>query len=387
LRLLFGLTYYRPHVSGLTIHAQRLAEALVARGHEVTVLTSRYDRVLAREDRLNGVRIVRAPVAFRISKGVVMPFYIRRSLPQLRRADVAVVNLPNTPCEVLGLALPARLLKRPVVAIYHCDVQLPQGCLNRCVERVAKRSHALAGRLVDRIVTYTEDYARYSPFLQRFQSKVEVIPPPISLHGCGEDEVAAFRNKHAPAGERLIGFPARFAAEKGVEILLNALPAIPRKIGNVKVLFAGEYEDVRGEAEYRRRLEELLENQSSRLSFLGVVRPEKMSVFYRACDVVVLPSVNCTESFGLVQVESMLCGTPVVASDLPGVRVPVRKTGMGRLVPAQDPDALAEAVGDVIQNAEIYVRKREEIEKHFSLPETVDRYQDMFESLCGGRNT
>jgi hypothetical protein len=68
-----------------------------------------------------------------------------------------------------------------------------------------------------------------------------------------------------------------------------------------------------------------------------------MPAFFAACDVVVVPSLNSTETFGLVQVEAMLCGTPSIASDLPGVRRPPRMTGMGEVVPIGDSSALAEA--------------------------------------------
>ena len=73
MRVLMGLTYFRPYVSGLTIYVDRLASALTERGHTVTVLTSRYDSSLPARETMNGVEIVRAPVAARISKGVVMP--------------------------------------------------------------------------------------------------------------------------------------------------------------------------------------------------------------------------------------------------------------------------------------------------------------------------
>jgi nucleoside-diphosphate-sugar epimerase len=68
MKILFALTYYRPYISGLIIYVQHLAEALAGQGHQVTVLTSRYDKDLAREDELQGVRVVRVPVFFRISK-------------------------------------------------------------------------------------------------------------------------------------------------------------------------------------------------------------------------------------------------------------------------------------------------------------------------------
>jgi glycosyltransferase involved in cell wall biosynthesis len=67
-------------------------------------------------------------------------------------------------------------------------------------------------------------------------------------------------------------------------------------------------------------------------------------------DVLVLSSINSTESFGMVQVEAMICGTPVVATDLPGVRQPVGSTGMGRVVPIRDAHALAEAVIDMLRD-------------------------------------
>src|SRR5688572_3327165 len=69
MRILFALTYYRPHVSGLTIYVQRLAEALAERGHQVSVLTSQFDRTLPATELLNGVRVTRVPVALRLNKG------------------------------------------------------------------------------------------------------------------------------------------------------------------------------------------------------------------------------------------------------------------------------------------------------------------------------
>ncbi|NMB61043.1 MAG: glycosyltransferase, partial [Chloroflexi bacterium] len=72
MKILIELTYYRPHTSGLTIYAERLAEALAKRGHTVTVLTSQFDKSLARDEMMDGVHVVRLPVLLRISKGVVM---------------------------------------------------------------------------------------------------------------------------------------------------------------------------------------------------------------------------------------------------------------------------------------------------------------------------
>ena len=69
MKILTVLTYYRPHTSGLTIYVERLARTLAAQGHQVTVLTSQYEPDLPREEVVDGVRILRAPVMLRISKG------------------------------------------------------------------------------------------------------------------------------------------------------------------------------------------------------------------------------------------------------------------------------------------------------------------------------
>ena len=103
-----------------------------------------------------------------------------------------------------------------------------------------------------------------------------------------------------------------------------------------------------GEEAYFERLRPRIEALGDAWRFVGTLNSEQMPAFFGSCDCVVVPSINSTESFGLVQVEAMLCGTPSVASDLPGVRQPVRMTGMGRVVPVADGAGLAEGVIDVL---------------------------------------
>jgi len=106
-----------------------------------------------------------------------------------------------------------------------------------------------------------------------------------------------------------------------------------------------------------------------------------MPAFFAACDVLVVPSLNSTESFGLVQVEAMLCGTPSIASNLPGVRQPPRITGMGEVTPIGDSNALADAIVRVIEEPGRYIRPRHEIEEAFSLEQTVAGYEALFRAL------
>ena len=396
MRILVALTYYRPHLSGLTIYVERLVTALAARGHEVTVLASRHDASRPREAQEDGVRVVRAPVAFRAGKGVVMPAHGRLATRLLRDHDVLSLHVPQF--EAGSLALRARLRHRPIVMTYHCDLQLPAGAVNRVVDRVMATSNAVAARLSDAIVAYTEDYANSVALLRRFRAKVEVVPPPVVMPAPGPRAVDEFRRRWLPetpsasAGSPVIGMAARLATEKGVDVLLEALPALEQRFPGVRVLFAGPHHDVPGEHAYRAKLEPSIRRLGDRWRFVGALDPlHEMPAFLASLDCLVVPSVNSTESFGLVQVEAMLCGTPVVASGLPGVREVVRTTGMGEVVAPGDAAALAAAIARVVGEPERYRPEREAIEEIYALDRTVTRYEQLFAAVLGapraGRGT
>jgi glycosyltransferase involved in cell wall biosynthesis len=382
-KVLLVLTYYHPHVSGLTIYVKRLAAALAQHGHHVTVLTSRYDPSLPAKEVIDGVRVVRVPVLFRVSKGVIMPTFPLQAWRLIRQHDVVSVHLPQF--EASLLAILARLARRPVALTYHCDLQLPRGWFNRIVDRVVFVSNYVAGRLAQAAVAYTEDFARHSHFLSRFLDKVHVISPPVIMPAPDEGQVAAFDRQHDLDGRPVVGMAARLATEKGVEVLIEAMPRLLEEFPRLKVLFAGQYQDVMGEEAYRDRLMPHIESLGeAHWEFLGILGQDQMPAFYAACDVLVVPSLNSTESFGLVQVEAMLCGTPSIASNLPGVRQPPRMTGMGEVTPIGDAGALAEAILRIVRNPGDYARPRAEIEETFSLERTVAGYEALFEDLLDG---
>ena len=386
MKLLLSLTYYHPHVSGLTVYVQRLAEGLAGRGHDVTVLTARYDANLPKREILNGVKVVRVPAPIRVSKGLLMPSYPLAAARLLKRCDAVIVNLPSTPGET-SLALLARtLIRRPTVAVYHCDVQLSGGKLSRWIDRAVFLDNWIVASLVHKVVAYTRDYANHSPLLQKFVSKIQVIPPPVAVAPADPSEVRNFRNRFSQQGEVLIGFPARFATEKGVEVVIRALGMLRERLGPVRILFAGPYKNVIGEKHYQKKMEPLLSCEQDNWVFLGVLSPAEMALFYGACDLVVLPSLNSTESFGLVQVESMLSGTPVVSSDLPGVRIPIQTTGMGVIAPPGDIRAFADGVIEVIENRSIYCRERSHISQHYSLEGTLNEYEKLLLHLMELKN-
>ena len=380
MKVLLVLTYYHPHVSGLTIYVKRLATMLAQRGHQVTVLTSRYDPALPAEEVIDGVRVVRAPVQLRVSKGVIMLNFPLIAWRLVREHDVLSVHLPQFEASLLGLL--GRLANRPVILTYHCDLQLPRGRFNRIVDKVVFASNYLAGQLAQAAVAYTQDFAEHSHFLSRFLDKVRVIPPPVIMPEPDAEAVETFKSAHDLVDRPVVGMAARLATEKGVEVIIEAMPRLLEAFPRLKVLFAGQYKDVMGEEAYYRRLMPLIERLGpEHWEFLDVLNQEQMSAFFAACDVLIVPSLNSTESFGLVQVEAMLCGTPSIASNLPGVRQPPLMTGMGEVTPIGDPAELAEAIIRIIQHPGDYARPRSLIEDAFSLDRTVSGYEALFGDL------
>ncbi len=412
MKILFILTYYRPHVSGLTIYVERLAKSLVERGHAVTVLTSHYTKDLPCEEQMDGVRVVRVPVAFRFNKGVVMPGFFVDAWREIRRHDVVSIHLPQVEA-ALAAAL-TRLAGRKPLITYHCDLQMPPVWYGKIIDRLTFWDNLIAGKLADTIVAYTRDFAEHSPFLSRFlgddpgevtkrqggevnredttaspgrrvtpassQGKVRVILPPVLIPDPAPEGVAALRERIGwHEGQKVIGFAARFAHEKGADYLINAIPQILTAFPDIRILFAGPYGNaVIGETIWE-TLQPLIKKYEPYLTFLGTLNSAQMADFYAVCDVITVASINNTESFGLVQVEAFICGTPVVATDLPGVRQPVTMTGMGVIVPIADAAGLADGVIRVLRAPDAYIKPRGEILRTFELARTVDAYEKLFE--------
>lgn len=381
MKILIVLTYYRPHISGLTIYAERLAKAFARRGHEVTILTSQFEKSLPREEVADGVKIIRAPVFFRLSKGVIMPTFGWLASKLVAETDVVQLHLPQF--DAAGISFRSRLLKKPTIITYHCDLQLPPGVFNRIANLAVEFMNWLTAIFTHKIVTYTQDYAEHSDYLKRRINKVAVISPPVELPVSTPEQIKSFMKTHNPRLQHpVIGMGPRFATEKGVEILLQALPKILEKYPDALVQFAGPYKNIIGEEEYYQRLSPQINQfqKKGNWKFLGPLSPEQMAAFYPNLDVEVLASLNATESFGLIQIEAMMNGIPCTTSDLPGVRQPVLRHGMGRIFPIGDSDGLADALLEVLAHKEEYIINK----SSFSIydPEMVAiEYEKLFELI------
>lgn len=382
MKILTVLTYYRPHTSGLTIYAERLARAFAKRGHQVTVMTTQYDPSLPREEMLDGVKVIRVPVMARVSKGVLAPTFGWVATRLAFTHDVVQMHLPQF--DAPGVAFRARLFGKPAVLTYHCDVQLPQGLFNRLVNFVLDFQNNMAGLLASHIVTYTQDYADNSRYLSRYASKLTPILPPVELPNPEPGAVSAFAETNLIHERKpVIGMAARFASEKGVEVLLDAMPAILQKYPKAQVLFAGTYQNVMGEQAYSDRLMPRIREYEiqGHWKFLGNLDPVQMAAYYPNLDVITVPSLNSTEAFGLVQIEAMMNGVPSVPSALPGVRQPVKMHNMGVVSEIGNSTSLANAILEVLDHKEKYRGNPEFIKEVYDPDSIAQEYEKLFEKL------
>jgi glycosyltransferase involved in cell wall biosynthesis len=283
-----------------------------------------------------------------------------------------------------GVAMRGRLFGRPAVLTYHCDLRLPPGIFNRFANLVIRWQNNMAGILADQIVTYTGDYADHSSYLSRYRSKLRTILPPVEVPPVGKGAVETFAEMHHTVERRpVIGMAARFAAEKGVEVLLDALPGLLEKYPALQVLFAGQFENVMGEQTYANRLMPRIRelHRLGHWTFLGNLKPLEMAAFYPSLDLLVVPSLNSTEAFGLVQIEAMLNGVPCVASALPGVRMPIQMHGMGRLATVGDSEDLARSMLEVLATPAKFRGDITAIRAAYDPDTIAQHYEGIFDGL------
>ncbi|MGE5276833.1 MAG: glycosyltransferase family 4 protein [Acidobacteriota bacterium] len=375
MNVLMALDYYRPNVSGLSLYVERLSSALARRGHRVTVLTHRHRPDLPREEREDGVRIVRAKVSARFGKALVSPAIVAAAGRELERADVLHLHAPMVPA--VPLAMLAAQRQKPLIVTYHCDLRPPPGLVQRFVETVARASQNFALDRAAAVVTYTEDYAKHTDALAERPERVTWVLPPVPDPDPGSLAPDEIRSRYGIRGKPVILFLGRFAEEKGLPQLIDAFSQVRGRFPQAALVLAGEKDRVPGET-VGERLEPLLADPASGIVATGLVPPEKTGELFSVADVLVLPSINSTESFGLCQVEAMLCGVPSVASNLPGVRQPVRMTGMGEIAGIGDAADLARQLIRVLESPSAYRRDHGTIRRTFDLDRTVSDYEEIY---------
>lgn len=329
-RLLIVVNYFHPYVSGVSEYARKVAASLAAY-HEVTVLTGRHLPDLPEQEFFEGYSLVRAKPLFFLDKGYISFDFVADFIRLSRQCDVINLHLPMLESGLLSL-----LASRPLLVTYQCDMAIVGGLLSRLAVLGVRLSMRLAIARSKAVMVLSKDYAKSSPMVRGCLGKVIEVAPPNRFE---------YQNMGSPSRLRspnlVLGFVGRFVLEKGIEVIIEAARILKNE--PLEFWLAGDYKDVAGGSVYE-RLKGDIESLGGRVRLLGRLSNNDLIDFYRNIDVLLLPSTNRFEAFGMVQMEAMTFGATVVTSDMPGVRETVRKTKIGQLCEPGSGVSLADAI-------------------------------------------
>jgi glycosyltransferase involved in cell wall biosynthesis len=368
LRILQINKLYSPWIGGVEKVVQDIAENLGQKTDvKVLVCTPKgkgYKKVV------NGVEVFYAG-----SLGIYLSTPISFSFPFLLRGlssdrDILHFHLP------FPLGVIAYLLARPrgkLVIWWHSDIVRQKKTLvlfKPFLIRFLKKA--------DKIITATAQNIENSVFLRRFKDKCEVIPFGISTKQfqLNDGIKKKVENIHKEYGPRIVLFVGRLIYYKGIQFLVQAMRNV-----DAKLLIIGEGPLKYSMTNLARELS--IENK---IIFLGKVDSQDLPAYYHACKVFVLPSVVKTEAFGIVQLEAMACGKPVVntaiPSGIPYVSID-KKTGI--TIPPGDINSLAEAINTLLDNEilrEKYGRQALiRVQNYFTMEKMIEKVYQVYNTL------
>lgn len=373
MRILQVNKFYPPHIGGVEKTVRELSQGL-ARSAEVSVCTC----VGAGRGRLEQDGAVRVRRCSSLGTWLSMP--VSPSFPfhlirDLRGTDIVHFHHPF-PLGEITFALDGSQTQS--IVTWHADIVRQQ--------RTARAYHPVLRRFlrkVDRIVVTSPEMLQHSALLQPFRSKCEIIPLGIDVKAFAlTPQVAsaaqAIRRRY---GDPLVLFLGRLVYYKGLEHLIRAMQRVEAHCLIV------------GEGPLLKKLKGLAASLQveSRITFLPACTDADLPAFYHACDVFVLPSIERAEAFGLAQVEAMVCGKPVISTDLPtGVRYVNQDGVTGLRVPPRDDRKLSEAIQRIIADSSLREFLGENAQKRaaeeFDRELMVERYRNLCSSLLDRRH-
>lgn len=365
--------FYAPARGGIETLLRSLCEGFVRLGAEVDcVVANRTPRTV--HETLGGVHVHRLASwreAMSTSLAPRYPFATRHY-----RADVWHSHFPNPLADLAAILGPRRT---PLILSWHSDIVRQKAALRLYLPL----QRALLRRATC-IVVATPYHLEYSSYLHEFRSKCLVIPYGLNLdrfqlNADGRVRVANLRRE--AQGRRILLNVGRLVDYKGQRYALLALRQIPDAV--LWLVGTGPLE-----FELRALAGEL--GVADRVRFWGDITDEELPNFVHACDVFVFPSITPNEAFGLVQVEAMACGKPVVACQLRSGVPYVCGDGLsGLTVPPTDSGSLADAVNRLLSDEtyclQLGAAGRRRAQAEFSEPVMVRRYWDLILDLVTKR--
>lgn len=358
---------YVPSVGGIETVVRNIAEELATNGVDSRVLAA-VPRGPGKCETRNGVTVRKVSSVGTAQSVPLAPTFPARLWQDSRNIDIVHHHLPNPLSVVAHQVTPSR--PRPTVVTYHSDIVRQQTSL-RLYEPLLQSFL----RDVNRILVTSPRLLDNSRFLQPHTEKCTVVPLSLDLTDY-TDPPADARLPVADDDRPLLLFVGRLNYYKGVEYLIDAMTDIDATLLIV------------GDGERRSTLEARATERgvTNKVTFAGHVPTNVLHRCYAEAELFVLPSVEPSEAFGIVQLEAMAYETPVVNTDLPtGVPWVSRDGETGLTVPPRNSGALADAIRTLLADDErrrVYGKAaRERVQAEFSREQMLTRLESVYTEL------
>ncbi len=337
-------------VGGLSRHVYGLSRALASLGVEVVVVTLEYPGLPDVED-LGPLRVVRVQ-----SSGYQSPDFpawvhqfnlrmLEAALREARSSGVDIIHVHDWLSASAGIAL-KHMLRRPLIATIHSTECGRRSGIHDALQRhIAEVEWWLAYESWRTIACSRYMARELEACLGVPPDKIDVIPNGFTPLPRPDADPSEIRRRYAAPYEKVAFFVGRMVHEKGVEVLVDAGIDLLRRRGDVKFVLAGDGPLRVG---MMRKVESA--GLGHKFYFLGFVSDEELAEIYSIADVAVFPSIY--EPFGIVALEAMSMGRPVIVSDVGGLGEVVEHMVNGLKVPCCDPHALADAISWVLDHPE-----------------------------------
>ena len=356
--------FYPPVRGGIETLLKSMCEGFIRKGAEVECVVAN-DRAQTVEERINGVLVRRVRSFGTVLSTSICPGYTRAA--RASNARIWHTHFPNPLADFAIFRAPP---EGRIVVTYHSDIVRQSGVMKfygRLLEKCLDRA--------DKIVVASPRHIEFSKWLQPRSQKCVVIPFGIDRTRFVKAQLlpsSAPQNSRRPillTVGRLVGY-------KGHRWLIEAMKNV-----NATLWIIGT-----GPLENELRTQSAALGMSSRVHFLGNVSDEELPAYYQACDVFVLPSITPNEAFGLVQLEAMACGKPVISCDLKsGVPWVNQHEVTGLVAPPQDVSALGKAIQELGTDHALAQKfgtaGLARVENEFTEERMIDRYFALFEEL------
>ncbi|KAF5086884.1 D-inositol-3-phosphate glycosyltransferase [anaerobic digester metagenome] len=364
---------------GTEIAAYNLAVNMAERGHEIDVFTASIDSSDSVENS-EGMKIHRYTTNLKIASANLSLKLMYKPLDE----NVEIVHAHyNIPLPDLSASRYAKKKNVPFIITYHADAQETGGNFIRNTATALYNRYILDRVLsnADAIIATSNSYIDESKYLGKYRDKIKVVPNGINPEDF-EIELSKeeCRSKLGlPQNKKIILFFGNVVAYKGPDVLLKAFAIVKKLYPELMLLYVG-----RGEmqAELQKLSEEM--NISGSVVFAGFIEEKSKPLYYHSADIFCLPSVTMAEAFGIVNLEAMACGLPVVSSKLGGIPDIVQNGKNGIIVEPGDIEALADALKELVENDDLRVKMSSEgksMSEDYSWTKIAEETEKIYENL------